>query len=505
MIIDRPRYNEEYYPTKHSIEFYHWFKSFFTENNKTPQTHFMLIDHINSKNKRKGVECHRGFAKSTLMRYNIAYWFFKGKKPNFGEFDYILLIQETVEMVAGTIDTISSLIEDTDLKRFLKIEKKTLGDNPTLWVRNIELDKVMYIKGKGAGQAIRGINIRGKRPNIIICDDIENEKKQSTKESMEKLKAWFYGSVTPAVDKSHYEFIFIGTPIHEDALLVELERTDSWKFIKLPVAEKFPCSKDEFVGSWEDRFGYDDLIEDYNELRTNGREGYFMQEYMLEIVPSDDLLYDIGKINKFKIEDIKKIYGDLTYYISVDPAISERESADYTSIAIIGINSNGDWFLVDGKFGRMKPNEMIDSIFEFYMRWKPYEVIIEGVAYQRVLKPIIEQEMFKRKMFFSIKMLQKNRNTSKLYVFKSFQPIVESIKFWIPEDYLKDFVNELIYEMSYITNKAIKSKHDDILDSIAQLVLAEPIYAGSNVRIEQNNNGFGSSFLTYDTKNSYVF
>jgi len=509
MVIERKQYNEDYIPKKESIQYYHWFKLFFgdKEPNKTPQTHFMLLDHINSKVKRKGVECHRGFGKSTLMRYNIAYWLFKGKKPNFGDFDYVLIIQETSEMVDKTIDAIAYLInndeEEAPLKNYLEIVRHTRGDTPELWVKNKELNKVFYIKGRGAGQAMRGIHIRGKRPNIIVCDDIENEKKQSTKESMEKLKDWFYGVVEPAVDENHYEMIFIGTPIHEDALLMDLERAPNWKFLKLPIAEKFPCEKNEFVGSWEDRFTYNGLKEKYENLKSAGKENIFMQEYMLEVVPAGDKLYDIGKINKFKLEEIRNLYGRLTYYISVDPAISEKESADYTSIAVIGINENKDWFLVDGHFGRMKPNEMIDKIFEFYLRWKPFEVIIEGVAYQRILKPLIESQMFDRKVFFSIKMLNKNRTTSKLYVFKSFQPIVESMKFWIPEDYLDSFTEELLYEMNFITNKAIKAKHDDLLDSIAQLVLAEPMYAGVSVEEDDEFLGVQLGYNTYE--NPYIF
>jgi len=485
MVTDRKPYNESFAPTKQSIEYYSWFKMFFEEENKTPPVHFQLIEHMNSKYKRKGIECFRGFGKSTLMRYNILYWFFMAKKPNFGEFDYILLIQDTVEMVAGTVETLSYLISETELSKFLEIKKVTLGDNPQLWVYNKEKKKTMYLRGKGAGQAIRGINIRGKRPNIIILDDIENENKQSTKESMQKMKDWFYKAVLPAVNKKRWEVVIIGTPIHEDALLVELSENQEWKFVKFPVCEKFPCSEKEFIGAWEDRFPYEELLEDY---RANS-SGSFMQEMMLEIIPEGDRLYDLGKVNKFKLEDMRNIYGTLTYYISVDPAISQKDSADYTSIAVIGINNNGDWFLVDGYFGRIKPDELISKVFEFYIRWKPYEVIIEAVAFQQSLKTYIEQEMFKRNIFFNVKMLKKNKNTSKLFVFKSFQPIVESMKFWIPEDYMKEFVEELLHEMSHILNSGIKSKHDDVLDSIAQLTLAEPMFVGSNMYdiIEEQN------------------
>jgi len=502
MVIDRKPYNEPFVPTKQSIEYYSWFKMFFEEENKTPPVHFQLIEHMNSKYKRKGVECFRGFGKSTLMRYNILYWFFIGKKPNFGEFDYILLIQDTVEMVAGTVETLSYLISETELSKFLEIKKITLGDNPQLWVYNKEKKKMMYLRGKGAGQAIRGINIRGKRPNIIILDDIENENKQTTKESMDKIKGWFYKAVLPAVNKNKWEVIIIGTPIHEDALLVELEKNDQWKFVKLPVAEKFPCEEKEFIGAWEDRFSYEELMEDYK----GGTSSSFSQEMMLEIVPAGDRLYDLGKINRFKLEQLKQIYGTLTYYISVDPAISEREGADYTAISVIGINSNGDWFLVDGYFGKIKPNILIEKIFEFYVRWKPFEVIIEAVAFQQSLKVFLEDMMFKKNIFMNIKMLKKNSRTNKLFVFKSFQPIVESMKFWIPEDYMKDFTDELLHEMDFITNRAIKAKHDDLLDSIAQLTLAEPMFVGSNefIQVEEDDE---FSFMNQNqvSGNPYLF
>jgi len=504
MVIERTPYNKPYKPTKQAIEYFSWFKMFFEEENKTPPVHFQLIDHINSKNKRKGVECFRGFGKSTLMRYNILYWIFKGNKPNFGDFDYILLIQETVEMVAGTIDTLNYLITETDLKEFLEVKKITLGDNPQIWIYNKEKNKTFYVRGKGAGQAIRGINIRGKRPNIIILDDIENEQKQVTKESIDKLKNWFYNAVLPAVNKNKWEVIIIGTPIHEDALLVELEKNQEWKFVKLPIAEKFPCKKDEFVGAWEDRFPYEELMKDYEMLKSSGKESSFFQEYMLEIIPKDDLLYDLGKINRFELQQLKQVYYNFTYYISIDPAISEKEGSDYTAISVIGINQNKDWFLVDGYFGRIKPNELINKIFEFYVRWKPYEVVIEAVAFQQALKTFIEDEMFKRNIFFNVRMLKKNSRTNKLYVFKSFQPIVESMKFWIPKDYIKEFVDELLHEMSFITNKAIKAKHDDLLDSIAQLTLIEPMYVGSDFIEPIENDDFIFN-QQIDYKNPYIF
>jgi hypothetical protein len=68
-----------------------------------------------------------------------------------------------------------------------------------------------------------------------------------------------------------------------------------------------------------------------------------------------------------------------------------------------------------------------------------------------------------------------SRTTQKLSVIKGFQPIVELGRFWVPEDRMKNFVDELLLEMSMITNDSIKAKHDDLIDSISMLTLIEVI------------------------------
>ena len=472
MIINEADYSKEYYPSNHAIEFFAWFKIFFNEPNKTPPVHFMLIDHLNSKYRHKVIMCFRGFGKSTLMRYNILYWIFKGKKPNFGEFQYLLVVQDNVEMAASTIDTLAHLIENSELSKYLSIVKKKLGDDPTLFVYNKELNKEFYIKGRGSGQSMRGINIRGIRPQILIFDDIENDEKHGTKETRKKLKNWFRNVAMPAVDENKNEMIVIGTPIHEDSLLVNLVNSDEWKAVVLPICNNFSIENpDAIIPAWEDRLPAEKIIERYNAMAFDGDKKGFYQEYLLEVMPKDDLLYYMEKINRYKVNELS--LRSLTYYVSVDLAVSEKHYADYTSIAVIGVDESNNWFLVDGFFGRVKPDETIDRIFAFVSRWRPYAVVLEKVAFQLSMKTFIQNEMVKRGKFFNLEMVA--RTKSKLGVFKAFQPIVELGRFWVPEDTIEDYVEELIHEMEGITNDAILCKHDDLLDSVAQLTLIDTI------------------------------
>jgi predicted phage terminase large subunit-like protein len=224
----------------------------------------------------------------------------------------------------------------------------------------------------------------------------------------------------------------------------------------------------------------------------------FWQEFMLVIAPKENLLYDTSKIRRYSYKDLGKKRSTLTYYITVDLAISQKDTADYTVITIMGINENNDWMLVDGFFGRIKPDETMEKIFEYVVMYRPYEVIIEKVAFQTAMKTFLEREMLLRNIYFSINMVQRpSHKNSKLSVLKGFQPIVNMGKFWVPEDYMDSFVNELINEMSLITNDKILAKHDDLIDSIAQLTLV-------NILTQTPVTVGGSEYIT-PVKNSYLF
>jgi predicted phage terminase large subunit-like protein len=197
---------------------------------------------------------------------------------------------------------------------------------------------------------------------------------------------------------------------------------------------------------------------------------------------------------------MKNNLAGLTYYISVDLAISERDTADYTAIAVIGVNENNHWFLIDGCYGRYKPDDTIDKIFMYVAKYRPYSVVLEKVAFQMAMKTFIYNEQVKRGLFFGVDMISRpTHKNSKLTVLKSFQPIVEMGRFWIPEDIMENFTEELLQEMSMITVDKILAKHDDLIDAISQLTLID-IIASTSIKDET-----GLDIMDEDTINPYIF
>lgn len=56
------------------------------------------------------------------------------------------------------------------------------------------------IEALGAGKKIRGRRHKQWRPDLILCDDLENDENVNTPEQRRKLRNWFYKAVSKAGD-----------------------------------------------------------------------------------------------------------------------------------------------------------------------------------------------------------------------------------------------------------------------------------------------------------------
>lgn len=500
MIVNRTPYNQDYHPRDETVRFFVWLATTIKEENKSAESHMQLVDHVLSQKKFKCIECFRGASKTTLIDvYLVLFYAIQGFKYNHGEVDYILLVSDTVTQVAAIIEHILSVYDDNDiLKDQLQLVKSKIGDDPTIIFYNKKLQKKIHIRGKGSGQKLRGLKMNGKRPDIIICDDIENDEHVESIESRDKLKKWFFNALLPSVNPNRYEIIFIGTPLHEDSLLMNLVESDQWDTIQLPVAEEYPPKPGKpLVSAWSDRFTKEYLRTIYSMYKDQGRINSFYQEMMLVVTPAENRLYDMSRINEFEIKKSGLLLQELNYYISVDLAISEKETADYTAIVVVGVNSNNDWFVVHGEYGRWKPDYTIDRIMSLARVYKPDAVVLEKVAFQMSMKTFIQNEMMKTGIWFNLEMVA--RRSSKLSILKALQPIVETNKLYFPTDVSKDFIGELKNQMMGVSVDKIFSKHDDLIDALSQLTLID-IISGTPI----GDGIIGSSFES-TRKNPYVF
>ena len=112
----------------------------------------------------------------------------------------------------------------------------------------------------------------------------------------------------------------------------------SWRVNVWPICERFPCSREEFRGAWEERFTYDFILEQYENAKKTGQLAAFNQELMLRIMSNEDRLVAPQDIRWYNRSLLLKDRSRYNFYITTDWATSEKRGADYTVISLWALN-----------------------------------------------------------------------------------------------------------------------------------------------------------------------
>jgi predicted phage terminase large subunit-like protein len=161
-------------------------------------------------------------------------------------------------------------------------------------------------------------------------------------------------------------------------------------------------------------------------------------------------------------------------YLLVDAASSKKRGSDYTSMWVVGLASDGNYYALDMVRDRLNLTERAERVFALHRKWKPKQVRYERyglMADIEHLKARMENEMYR----FDI--AEVAGVTSKQDRVKRLMPIFEGGKFYLPKSFFVtdwqkipvDLVQAFIEEEFMAFPVGL---HDDMLDGLARI--AEP-------------------------------
>jgi len=120
------------------------------------------------------------------------------------------------------------------LRYYYKVEFKDAVDSLTgQWTRSSFRFNNCFVQAVGSGQQIRGKVKGASRPTLVIADDIYSENNTITEERRSRIKAWWTNAVMNSVDNVRGKVLVLGTILHDDTIIVELERNPQWNTIKI--------------------------------------------------------------------------------------------------------------------------------------------------------------------------------------------------------------------------------------------------------------------------------
>ena len=427
----------------------------------TPPFHHEIYRQLcDEKIPRVLIAAPRGTAKSTVSTLILPLWKLAFKSSD--EDLFIVIISESQAQSVNFLSRIKYHL--TQSKKFIDIFGDYGPNTAKRWTHSdIILKNGARIIAVGTGQRVRGFIEGDTRPTLIIVDDFESELNAFTDEARAKNRKWMTEAVIPSLSDEG-RIIMIGTVISEDCFLYWAKESPAWSVLWYSII------KDNGKSIWPERFPKSRIDGIKAEYESVGNINGFYQEYM-NIAQSPDSApfkpewvkmhhYDFKRENGMNLlvretgEKTEKIPVDL--YAGIDPASSLSPKADYFVMITIGIDSEGNKYIVDLYRKHVSPALQPDIIIEKFKKFRHKRVKIETVAYQEALRAatkrmMIEQDIYIPGLEYKIK--PRNRKSERLL---SLVPMFAKGQFFFrPQD--------TVAQAEFLSYP--KGKNDDIMDA----------------------------------------
>ncbi len=355
---------------------------------------------------------------------------------------YVMIISETPTVSKGNMEWVRNQMKYNDKLRndfgalLSPKDQANAQDNSEsfiAWYQDGDRKRqVALVEAASTGQALRGRNWNGSRPDLIVCDDLEDARpggNASTPEQRANLRNWFSQTVVPLGDPKgeRTAIVYMGTTVHFDALLIQVlyhrsdfetriyraiidepTNADLWEQCRLIYVDRDnpdrKADADAFYKEHEaellagSRVLWNDVQPLYKLMKwkwDNGSKA-FNTEYMNNPVDEESMIFNPETFTYWDDNHPDKTFNhaDHTISMGVDFAMGKKERGDYSAISVVARNKeSGIVYVVDSYGERVKPDAFIDKIVKMTLHWEPDVVAVEAQAAQEFFADMLKVEL----------------------------------------------------------------------------------------------------------------
>lgn len=331
----------------------------------------------------------RAHAKSTALTHVFAL-----AVAMFRVQSYIVIVSATEGLAIEHLGDIAAQVRDNELlRRDFKIKGLATDAKTDIIVEFEDGYKCRFV-AKGSNQRMRGMKWLGKRPGLILGDDLEEDEQVENRESRLKFRRWMNRAVIPIKRRGGMVRIH-GTILHEDSYLARIMKDSRWN----SVLYKAHAGFDDFTDIlWPEQFPEERLRGIRQDFINQGDAPGYSQEYLNDPFDNSEayLLRDwFVPMNK------DDFYSPKLVAAAADFAISKQDKANRTSITVGGKDSQNLLHVFDQRKGRMDSFEIMEEIFAVARAHRPGFFFVEKGHIWQTLSPMIRKEMQKRDIWIN--------------------------------------------------------------------------------------------------------
>lgn len=373
-----------------------WVGQFLEGDDRHPiaNYHLDLYERLQNSN-RICIEAPRSFAKTTIIRNFVLFLMYNykdikaGKFPGMYPFKKVRILSCSGPKAHEILAEIREVVESNPL--LLGYYGNIKGSK---WTEHLGILKTK--DGFEVTAAGRGAQVRGFRPDLLICDDLDDDEEVLSDERMQKAFHWFDSAVFNTIDEDDYRVFVIGTVLEEISLLKYIGDKPSFERVVYDCYTTHDNPEDEGYELWPSKWSHDRLQERKEDIGFRS----FAAEFRGKPQPSENPIFERHWFLPYDPESDgfqrllqKGLYG----VTSCDPAISKQDKSDYTALATLGatFEATPRIYLRTGgvKRGHWTLHRTVSEFYTQYVFFLAKMGIVEANAYQQALADEIEAYM----------------------------------------------------------------------------------------------------------------
>ena len=366
---------------------------------------------------------------------------------------------ENAEEIFGLVQT--GLV--TDAMRLIWGDLKVNPRKPRWSTKSLNISMREDFTNRAPSVYWRGIHseVTGQHPDNALFDDISAETNCETPEQRRKIKDRYDRKILIVkkiilnnATRWHFDDV-IGHILDKNKDKTE---NDAFRYhlFKRDVYDKtgdvlFP---EKYPKSWVES------------MRRELGSYLFATQMMNNPIPEEDQIFKPEWVEPYyynSLDDIKHLFKEMNFYLTVDPGSTDKKSGDFTAIVVCGVTPMYDIYVVEYVRKRASIGEITEDIFRLVKKWNVQTVGIEQGAYEKIYKKDLKYLQRVKNIFFSLRKLRYgqqpgSRSRAKQDRIRSLQPLFENGCIHIGK-WMTDLQDEVIFYDAY--------KFDDGVDALA--------------------------------------
>lgn len=400
----------------------------------------------------------RGHVKTTIIKLLVCYLILHNY-----DISFILIVCATEPLAENFLEDVSSILSSD-------IVTQLYGSWQTSLMRDSRKIKTALFNGRsiilaaiGAGTSTRGLNIQNRRPQLIVCDDVQTKDNDDSDTERRKLLNWLVGTLFKARSKtSKTAIIYLGNMYSSECILFQFSNNPHWHSLITGAILA------DGTALWPELNSLDALIEEYNHDNELGEGATWFAEVQNDPIGVGGGLLDAGEIllpspatSSFLLDNYP------IRWICIDPAGAKKNSDDNVigCHCLMEEDHIGCFALDNGKYN---PEEVILKTLNFCQEYSIPIIFVESNAYQSTLAFWMTKYIKLYNMDYLKVVPMPSGSTSKFQRIKAFVKLFVARKWHL---LTKEIHNKVTFQI-YSYKLTRQNNVDDIIDEQAMALKA---------------------------------